>query len=255
MEPPATKHGDSVFSDTIESFYFHITDLIEGGIPFIYVLDSQDALGSASAAKKFDEHKKAFRDGKDSAGSYGDGKAKIHSENIRNVLAGLRKTKSILIIIGQTRENLGFGFESKTRSGGKALRFYATLEIWTSVGGQIKKTVREKERTIGCRCLAEVKKNRVTGKVGKGRQVQIPIYYDLGIDDIGSMVDFLVSEKHWKKTGNKIDAGDIPFEGSRNHLIAHIEAENLEGKVREITAKVWNEIEESCKPNRKRRYE
>lgn len=255
IEPPSRDvAGDPVNSNTIEEFYFHITDLIDEGRPFIYVLDSQDALGSASSAKKFEEHKEAMQNGKESAGSYGDGKAKYHSENIRNVLAGLRKTKSILIIIGQTRDNLGMSFDPKTRSGGKALRFYATLEIWTSVGGKLKRNVRDKERTIGCKCLAEVKKNRVTGKIGKDRQVQIPIYYDLGIDDIGSMVDFLISEKHWKKSGKTIDAHDIMLQGSRAQIIAYIEEENLEEKVRSLTGKVWAEIEESCKPNRKRRY-
>mgnify|MGYP001352830330 CR=1 FL=1 len=257
MEPPRMKGKEPVFSDTVESFYYNITDLLKEGHPFIYVLDSQDALGSVSAAKKFEEHRKASLKGGVVPGSYGDGKAKYHSENIRQVLAGLRRTKSILIIIGQTRDNLGMGFELKTRSGGKALRFYANIEIWTSVGGKIHKTVREKERTIGVRCLAEVKKNRVTGKIGKDRQVDIPIYYDLGIDDIGSMVDYLINEKHWKKgEGDKVyDAHDIMFEGSRNQIIGYIEREDLESKVKQTVAKVWKEIEEACIPNRKRRYE
>jgi RecA/RadA recombinase len=259
MEAPAYKNSQPIFSDTVESFYFNITDRLKSGEPFIYVLDSQDALGSASSAKKFEEHKKASQKGEASAGSYGDGKAKYHSENIRVVLTGLRKTKSILIIIGQTRDNLGFGFEQKTRSGGKALRFYASMEIWTSVGGKLKKSVNGKQRTIGAKCLAEIKKNRVTGKVGKDRQVQIPIYYDLGIDDVGSMVDFLIEEHHWPKIGGKdskrFDAVDILLEGSRNQIIKHVEDENLEEKIKTIVHKVWTQIETASKPNRKRRYE
>lgn len=270
MEPPEVRKGQPVFSDTIESFYYHISDLFRAGRPFVYVLDSQDSLTSTAAAKKFQTQKKASEEEKDSAGSYGDGKAKYHSEHIRQVLSGLRKTKSILIIIGQTRDNLGFGFETKTRSGGRALRFYANLEIWTSVVGKIKKTVREKERTVGARCLAEVKKNRVTGKVGKDRSAQIPIYYDLGIDDVGSCVDFLIAEKHWprvmkdeektekdgkKKKTKDYNASDLLFQGSRNQIISYIEEEDLEEKLRKVTAKVWKTIEDECLPNRKRRYE
>lgn len=263
MEPPAVKKGLPVYSDTIESFYFHITDLLKEGKPFIYVLDSQDSLTSSAAAGKFQKQKKAAEEGEEAAGSYGDGKAKYHSEHLRMVLAGLRRTGSILIIIGQTRDNLGMGFEPKTRSGGRALRFYANLEIWTSIAGKIKRMVRAKERTIGVRCLAEVKKNRVTGKVGKDRSVQIPIYYDLGIDDVGSCVDFLISEKHWpklkkddgKETKDRYDATDLLFKGTRNQIIAHIEEEDLEAKVRTLTAKVWKEIEDECMPHRKRRYE
>lgn len=256
MEAPSYKGKTPVFSTTVESFYYHLDDLIKAGKPFIYVLDSQDSLVSQASSKKFSERKKASEEGEEAAGSYGDGKAKFHSENLRQVLAGLRKTKSILIIIGQTRDNLGFGFEQKTRSGGRALRFYANLEIWTSVAGKIKKLVRGKERTIGVRCLAEVKKNRVTGKVGKDRSVEIPIYYNLGIDDVGSCVDYLVSEKHWKKLDKKtIDAPDILIEGSRTAIIKHIEEEGLEDKVRELTAQVWQAVEKESLPQRKRRYE
>lgn len=266
MEPPRkTKKGASVFSDTIESFYYHISDCLEERIPFIYVLDSQDSLSSDSAAKKFRKQKNASRKQEEEAGSYGDGKAKYHSEHLRQILAGLRRTKSILIIVGQTRDNLGFGFEKKTRSGGRALRFYAQLEIWTSVGTKIKKLARDKNRTIGVNCLAEVKKNRLTGKVGKDRMVQIPIYYDLGIDDVGSCVDFLISEGHWprvKAKGEEEDtkrklynAKEILHTGSRSSIIAHIEEEELEDQVRKLTAKLWEEIEQELLPNRKRRYE
>jgi len=199
MEPPAYIGKKPVFSSTVESFYYHLSDAIADGRPFIYVLDSQDALTSVAAKKKFSEQKSASGKGEQSAGSFGDGKAKYHSENLRIMLAGIKKIKSILIVIGQTRDNLGFGFEKKTRSGGKALRFYANLEIWTSVGKKIKKLVRGKDRTVGVRCLAEIKKNRVTGKIGKDRSVEIPIYYGLGIDDVGSCVDYLLAEKHWTK--------------------------------------------------------
>lgn len=264
MEPPEVKKNQPVCSDTIESFYYHVSDLLKAGDPFIYVLDSQDALTSSSSAKKFAKQQKASEEGEQAAGSYGDGKAKYHSEHLRQILSGLRRTKSILIIIGQTRDNIGFGFDPKTRAGGRALRFYATLEIWTSIAGKIKKTVREKERTVGVKCLAEVKKNRATGKVGKDRSAQIPIYYDYGIDDIGSCVDFLIAEKHWPKLNSKeskesrkllYDAHDLFFSGSRNKIIAHIEEEDLEEKVRQLTAKVWKEIEDECKLVRKRRYE
>ena len=255
MTLPAVVDGIPVCSDTVEDFYYNITDALKVGKPFIYVLDSQDALDSHAAGEKFEKRKEAHRKGVDSAGSYGDGKAKIHSENIRHVLSGLRKTGSILIIIGQTRDNLGMGFEQKTRAGGRALRFYANLEIWTSLALKIKKSVRGKDRTIGVNCQAEVKKNRVTGKVGKDRIVKIPIYYDYGIDDIGSCVDYLVAEKHWKKNGQRIEADELLFTGLRTKLIQYIEEEGLEHQVRKITGKLWRTIEEECHLPRKKRYE
>lgn len=262
MESPAYRKKRSVNSDTIESFYRHIQDAIEDGRPFIYVLDSQDALTSEASNKKFSENKKASETGQESKGSYGDGKAKYHSEHLRHVLRGLRKTKSILIVIGQTRDNLGFGFEKKTRSGGKSLRFYANLEIWTSSLGKLKKHVRGKDRTIGTKCLAEVRKNRITGKIGKDRAVEIPIFYSYGMDDLGSCVDFLLENKHWQKVKSKqednksklIDAPEFLFTGSRTKLVQHIEDEDMVPKLRSIVGKVWESIENESLPNRKPRY-
>ncbi len=255
LESPGVHKGLPVHSDTVESFYYHVHDALKAGRPFIYVLDSQDALTSDASSTKFLKQKKADEEGKEAAGSYGDGKAKYHSEHIRHVLAGIRKTGSILIIIGQTRDNIGFGFDPKTRAGGKALRFYANLEIWSSVKGKIQRTVRGKPRTLGTHCLVEVKKNRVTGKVGKDRTVEIPIYFDYGIDDVGSCIDYLVAEKHWEKNDTgQIDAADLLLEGSRERLAIEIEKEGMEGKVRKLAAKVWEEIDAECALKRKPRY-
>lgn len=244
-----------VFSDTVESFYYHLDDALrrarEKGKPFIYVLDSQDSLYSKTSDEKFTQQKQAFEDGKDAAGSYGDGKAKFHSENIRRVLRGLRDTGSILIIIGQTRDNLGMGFEKKTRSGGRALRFYATLELWSSIKEKLKKNVRGKPRTVGVLAEVKVKKNRINGRE---RTVSIPIYYNLGIDDVGSCVDYLVDEKQWEQRGGKIAASDLDFSGTREALIKHIEENDLEKDVRTLVGEVWQTIEDASNVKRKARY-
>lgn len=259
MKAPAyTRDGAPIFSTTVESFYHHIWDRLDRGRPFIYVLDSQDSLTSSASRDKFLDNKKAIEKGKETTGSYGDGKAKYHSEHIRLVISELRKTGSILIIIGQTRDNLGFGFETKTRSGGRSLRFYATLEIWTSVVGKITKTVNGKERTIGSTTLAEIKKNRVDGK---NRSAIIPILYGIGIDDVGSCVDYLIEEKHWEKISKDgsnqkaYDAEEFLLQGSREKIIQHIEERGLERQLRAIVTEVWRDVEERSQPVRKRRYE
>lgn len=246
-----------VESESIEDFYHRLHDLIEEGDPFIYVLDSQDALDSKAANKKFAKQKAAALEGQDAKGSFGDGKAKYHSENIRWVISGLKRTKSILIIIGQTRDNLGFGFDKKTRSGGRALKFYASLEAWTSVGKKIKKTVRGKKRSIGVYCIVTVKKNRITGK---DRTVVIPIYPSFGIDDVGCNIDFLTAEKYWaKKKGAGVPhiiASDLKFRGTRSELISYVEKGGHEAKLQEAVRIAWKSIEEECKlANRKKRYE
>lgn len=269
--PDYTKAGDPIYSDTVESFYYHVNKLVKSGKPFIYILDSENSLTSEASLKKFDERNKAVEDSGEAKGSYGDAKAKHHSEHLRILVSQIRDMGSILVIISQTRDNLGFGFEKRTRSGGRALKFYANLEMWTQIVGKIEKRVRGKSRVVGNLIQVEVKKNRFTGKIGKDRAAIVPIYNAFGIDDIGANVDFLIEEKEWqpikpkkgdrkeeakKREGPKVyDAFDLMFEGTRDEIVLHIEAEELEAKVRKLVARVWNEIEEECVPERKRRYE
>lgn len=260
MEAPRVKKGESLYSENIEDFYFNMDDAIKDGGPFIYILDSMDSLTSEAEGDKFDSNKKASRAGKDSKGSYGDGKAKINSSMLRRVIGkSLKRSGSILIVINQTRAKINaMLFESKkTYSGGYALQFYACLHLISSVAGQIQKTVKGKKRQLGIDCKIHVKKNRITGR---DRTVIIPIYHSFGIDDIGSCVDYLIDEDYWKKTKDKdkkvvINAKGLGIKGLRDKLIRTIEHQGLEKDLRELVGDVWNEIEDACKIKRKKRYE
>lgn len=251
--PPAVdKEGVPIHSETIEDFYYNVDDKLKAGKPFIYVLDSMDGLSSQAEADKFEEQKDAHRKGKQVAGSYGDGKAKKNSTGLRKVTAGLTKTKSILIIISQTRDNLGYGHEKKSRSGGHALRFYACIELWSTIIKKITKTVKGKTRQIGITAGVKIKKNRVIGDM---HEAVMDIYPSYGIDDIGSCIDYLVKEKWWSKSGRKINAKEFKMKCARDKLVSHIEAKNLEKKLKIITGRCWNEIRKACALKRKRKYE
>ncbi len=252
LEPPSRENGKPLYSLTVEDFYFHVDDAIQEEQPFIYVLDSMDSLTSRQEGEKFEEVKEAVRKGRQVSGSYGDGKAKINSANLRRVLGGLRSTGSILLVLNQTRDNLGFGFEKKTRSGGHALRFYACIEIWSSVHSKITKTVRGKKRQLGIYSKVQIKKNRITGRE---RTVIIPIYHSYGIDDIGSCIDYLVEEGYWKGKGSKIQASEFDFVGSREKLVELIEEKGAEKDLRCLVGDVWRDVEKECELKRKKRYE
>ena len=252
VEPPACdKKGNPEYSFTIEDFYINMDNAISKGKPFIYVLDSMDSLSSDYELNKFQEAKDAREKGKDVAGSYGDGKAKKNSENIRRICKGLRDTGSILIILSQTRDNLGFGFETKSRAGGRALKFYATLEIWSSVAGVIKKTVMGKERKIGIHSLLQIKKNRLTGLLN---EVTVDIYPSYGIDDIGSCVDYLIGEGAWEKEKAGVTVPEWGFSGKRESLIAFIEKESKEAELLTMVSKCWEEIDEKSSLKRQKKY-
>jgi len=238
-------------SYTIEDFYYSLDTAIKKGRPFIYILDSMDSLSSKFEISKFQKQKKAHQEDKETAGSMGDGKAKVNSGNLRRAMSDLERTGSILIIINQTRDKLT-GFGGKTRSGGHAMQFYATLEIWSDVKTRIKKMYKGKERLQGTLCSLRVRKNRVQGK---DRTIEIPIYNTYGMDDIGSCCDYLTSEKHWKKTKSGIiTAPEFDFEGKRNRLIKMISEKEMEKDLSMVTASCWKEIEDAVAIKRKARY-
>ena len=251
LEAPAyDADKNSIASDTIEDFHMYVKDAVEEGSPFVYILDSFDALDADADEKKIEEALTARRKGKEVSGSYGTSKARKSSEILRNIRADLKKTGSILIIISQVRENLNamaFG-SKKTRSGGKALKHYSWYEIWLYLG----KKITAKDRQIGVNTIVKIGKNRQTGKIREGT---FPIYYDLGIDDVTACVEFLVNEGHWSKKKSTIIAPEIDFEGTKQKVIEYIETNNLEDKLYNAVYACWTEIEESLELHRKKRFE
>jgi len=246
-----------IVTRTIEEFYYDLDDRLSSGKPFIEILDSWDVLDSESAQEKFDEQKKAFREGRETAGSYGDGKPKKNSSLLRTVVSRLAKSQSILIGISQTRDNIPkpgipmFMQPKKTRSGGHAMKFYAMAELWSSVKETLKKKIRGRDLEVGKLCRIEVKRTRVTGL---DRTVEIPIYPSMGVDDVGSCVDFMIDWKSWKTTGAYIEAEDLELKGTRDEIIRAIEEGNKERELQLAVLETWHDIEQQCSLQRKRRY-
>ena len=255
LEAPPFGHGG-----TIQQFEANQLSLIKSGKPFIYVLDSFDALTSDEELEK--EFRKAMAMAKSEeaakkiAGSYGTEKAKIAGQILRMVKDNLKETNSLLIILQQRRQKMNaMPFTDPwTTAGGEAPFFYSNHQIWLTITGHEKdpKTRRE----IGTKTLAKIKKNSITGKFG--REAEFTIYNDYGIDNIGSCVDFMTTEGFWKKDGHGVVAEGILDSGEklrRKELIALIEKENLETELARIVGRAWNEIEEELRLSfRKPRY-
>ena len=237
-----TKVGERVerefTSDTIEDFHDNVMEQFKQDSPFIYGEDSLDALTSEA------ELKRDIRDG-----SYKMEKAKIIGEILRKIVGKISKSNSLLVVISQTRDNIGITFGSKkTRSGGKALHFYCTHELWLAIKSHIKR----KERDVGVNVIVKVGKNKLTGKL---RTIEIPILYDYGIDNVTSCINWLIEEKHWKLCKRTIETGTEFIDATMEKLIIHIEENNLESRLIEIVAKKWREIEDSIATNRRGKYD
>jgi RecA/RadA recombinase len=254
LEPPRREGKEDIHSTTVEEFYDHLDDAVKEERPFLYVLDSMDSVSTDQANLKYQEQKKARRRGKEAPGSYGDGKARINSDSLRRVVPKLAKSGSILIIIGQERDSLNsmsYG-NAKSQSGGRALKFYAMLQFWTSIKKELVKEVKEKKRQIGIITQVKITKNNVNGQHHK---IDVPIYHSHGIDDIGSMVDYLVEEGHWSKGAGGVTAKEFDVKLPQEKLIQHLENNNLEKQLRLLVSEVWTNILDSCVIERKKKYE
>ena len=241
---------------SVEDFYRKLDDVASAG-PYVGVLDSMDALVPEAQFKKAKQVKAAMENGQEASGSFGTDKAKLNSANLRVATANLDRDASVLVFISQTRDRIGFGsqFNPKTRSGGKSLTFFATAEMWFSIEGTIKKTVRGKARKIGTVLKVKITKARDTGREP---DVLISHYPSAGFDDVGSLVDFLISEKHWKEVGEKpkrVEAPEFKHEGSKESLVQLIDKDAASRRtLRMLVAETWKEIELACAVTRTPRY-
>lgn len=237
----ANRIGSPYRSVDVEDFAGNLSRVIDRGYPFIYCLDSFDGVGSRA-------EKARIRDDPN-AGSYRTEKVRALTELLRNTIPAIAELNSLLIIVSQTRDNLGFGaqFKPKTRAGGKALKFFSSHEMWLSIIGQIKKL----KQPIGAYSQARVTKNKLTGK---NRWVDFPIYDQLGVDDIGSCIDFLVENKFWPKTKQTINCRGLGIKGTRDKIIEKIERNNLVPDLRKFTGRKWRVVEKKLQLDRPMRY-
>jgi len=235
---------------TIERWYRSIKKrCFAGSKPRVIVTDSFDNLTCYAELKALENQDKA-KDGeeKDSSGMQ---KAKAASQRIGKLCNIIADNGSIIIIISQVRDGMPkgfvkFNFDTKTRNGGKALRFYSGVEFWLTKGERIVGS--DKKRPMGGVTKVTVKRSRITGKY---RMCEFPILYAYGVDNTRASIMFMASEGYWKTegvTGRKYKMKEFDFVGKIRECIEFIEEkpERIK-KLRKLVSTAWNEIEERVK--------
>lgn len=171
-------------SRTVQEFYADLEKFIERrrGEPSLYILDSVDAMSDdAEMGRELGE------------ATYGMGKPKLLSEFFRKHVKMLAQAHCTLMTISQIRDKIGVTFgETKARSGGHALDFYASQIVWLYEGGKIKKQVDGIDKIIGIKVRYRVKKNKLAAAHAEAEQ---QILFNYGIDDETSMIDWLKKVK------------------------------------------------------------
>ena len=236
-----------VQTPTAEAFgkdYLQRVKALKKGDFLLYIIDSIDALTSEAGAERM---AKILSDKKPD-GSYGTEKAKFFSSDFFSHLCGAMEGKdATLLCVSQIREKIGVTFgEKHYRTGGKALDFYTHQVVWLAQIKKLKRTFRSQERVYGVRIKANCKRNKVAKPF---RQAEFTVLFDYGIDDVGSMVDYLYGPEV-----KKIDWNSTEFK--RNEFIEMIESDPAnENKLRELVEQDWAEIEAAVVPERKKRWE
>jgi len=121
--------------------------------------------------------------------------ARLMSQALRKLTGALHNTKTTAIFINQLREKVGVFFGSpETTSGGKALKFYASVRL------DIRRieTLKDGQNAVGNRARVKVVKNKLAAPF---RQAEFDIMYGEGISREGSLIDLAVENEIVKKSG------------------------------------------------------
>ncbi len=158
--------------------------------------------------------------------------ARLMSQALRKLAGAINKSNTVAIFINQLREKVGVMFGSpETTTGGRALKFYATMRFDVRRIESLKKG----DEIYGNRTRVKVVKNKVAPPF---KQAEFDIIYGKGISKEGCILDMAVEADVVNKSGSWYSYGDTRIgqgrENSKDFLASNPDLMNeIEMKVRE----------------------
>jgi recombination protein RecA len=152
--------------------------------------------------------------------------ARLMSQALRKLTGIVSKSRTCLIFINQIREKIGVMFGNpETTTGGRALKFYASMRV------DIRRiqAIKDGDRVVGNRTRAKVVKNKVAAPF---REAEFDIIYGEGISREGDLIDLGVDKAVLEKSGTWISYnGERMGQGRENARVFLKEHKDIRDKL------------------------
>src|SRR6266700_1595115 len=152
--------------------------------------------------------------------------ARLMSQALRKLTGIVSKSKTCLVFINQIREKIGVMFGNpETTTGGRALKFYASMRV------DIRRiqAIKDGDRVVGSRTRAKIVKNKVAAPF---REAEFDILYGEGISREGDLIDLGVAKGVLEKSGTWISyAGERMGQGRENARVFLKEHKDVRDKL------------------------
>lgn len=159
--------------------------------------------------------------------------ARLMSQALRKLAGAISKSNTVIIFINQLREKVGVVYGNpEVTTGGRALKFYATMRIDVRKVEQLKGTGSE---FVGSRTKAKIVKNKVAPPF---KVAEFDIMYGRGISKVGEVLDLAVDYDIIHKSGAWFSYNDNRLGQGRDNVKKYLEENpdflaEVEARVRE----------------------
>lgn len=158
--------------------------------------------------------------------------ARLMSQALRKLAGAINKSNTVAIFINQLREKIGVMFGNpETTTGGKALKFYASMRLDVRRIESLKKG----DEVLGNRTRVKIVKNKVAPPF---KQAEFDIMYGKGISKVGEIVDIGAELDIVNKSGSWYSYGGNRIGQGRENVKEFLSSNpelmgSIEAKIRE----------------------